>query len=86
MMTLQCGEHSVLSHCHTVHGQRRGAILSGHLTTIAMTMGGQEPMVVGGCIETSCWHVMLALPAIVALSYACAFVTPAFYNNKILLN
>jgi hypothetical protein len=50
MMTSRRGERSVLSHCHTVHGQQHGAVLLGRIITVAMTSGGQQPVVIGGCI------------------------------------
>jgi hypothetical protein len=33
--------HSVLSLCCTEHGQRRGAVLLGHINTIVMFRSGQ---------------------------------------------
>jgi hypothetical protein len=33
--------HLVSSPCYTEHGQRRGAVLSGHIITVAMSMSGQ---------------------------------------------
>jgi hypothetical protein len=42
----------VSSPCYTEHGQRRGADLSGHITTVAMFMSGQQ----GRCctVELNC--------------------------------
>jgi hypothetical protein len=33
--------HRVSSPCYTEHGQRCGAILSGHITTLVMSRSGQ---------------------------------------------
>jgi hypothetical protein len=33
--------HPISSPCCTEHGQRYGAVLSGHITTVAMSISGQ---------------------------------------------
>jgi hypothetical protein len=66
MMTSQRATPLVLSHCHVIHGQQHDIILSGRLTSAATSRGGQQPVVVGGCIEASCWHITSTLPVDVA--------------------
>jgi hypothetical protein len=36
------------------------------ITIIALTRGGQQPMVDGGCTIVACWHVTPALLVVVA--------------------
>jgi hypothetical protein len=36
--------------------------MSGHITTVATTRGGQQPVVIGGCTVAASWHVTSALP------------------------
>jgi hypothetical protein len=66
MMTLRHAARPVLSYYNALHGQQCDAILSGHLTVVAMTKGGQQPMVVGGCTEAADWHITPAIPATTA--------------------
>jgi hypothetical protein len=40
-MVLAAWSRPVSSPCHTEHGQRCGAVLSGRITTVAMSMSGQ---------------------------------------------
>jgi hypothetical protein len=39
--TLATWSRSVTSPCYTEHGQRCGAVLSGHITTVVMSRSGQ---------------------------------------------
>jgi hypothetical protein len=65
-MTSRHVERSIPSPYHTVHGQQHDAVLSGRLIAVATTRGGQQPTVVGGCIEVIYWQITLTLPATVA--------------------
>jgi hypothetical protein len=59
-MTLAAWSHPISSPCYTEHDQRYGAVLSGRITTVAISMSGQ----LGQCytIEPHCsgMHVLQA--------------------------
>jgi hypothetical protein len=57
--------HHVSSPCYTEHGQRRGAVLTGHITIVVMSTSGQMDM---HCtVEPNCSGMSVCL--------ACASVT-----------
>jgi hypothetical protein len=56
--------HPIPLHCHFAYGQRHGIILSGHLTTVAMPMSGQQGW---HCTIVACSHILLVL--MVSLDY-----------------
>jgi hypothetical protein len=71
---------SVSSRCCTKHGQRRGAVRSGHITTIAMSRSGQ----LGRCctIEPNCSDIFARLAgASVTYEHALKSYEPSYVSE-----